>query len=194
MSVIIKWNMNSRNKPGMPEMGITLLEAVIAMTIFSFFTGAIYRAVRASSSSAQRISQRLYLQMEARRALLNLYSIIQSGIELIVPQPGATLSHVSLRDLHNNIHFIYPRKNEEISAAEKEDRYDIVLVIQSPGNTEPSQEKVILKHVKKITFAAHDYCGVHVNLTLSNAGGNFSVVNFIHLKNSSALDIEIASP
>jgi type II secretory pathway pseudopilin PulG len=96
----------------------TLLETIIAMMIFSFFLAAMYRTISYSSASAQRVSQRLYLQMEARIAILDLYSRIQEGIELILPAPGSTLSYLALRDLHSNIHVIYLKKNETFSKSE----------------------------------------------------------------------------
>ncbi len=86
--------------------------------IFSFFLAAMYRTISYSSASAQRVSQRLYLQMEARIAILDLYSRIQEGIELILPAPGSTLSYLALRDLHSNIHVIYLKKNETFSKSE----------------------------------------------------------------------------
>ncbi|MBF0410856.1 MAG: type II secretion system protein [Candidatus Riflebacteria bacterium] len=169
------------------KSAVTLVELAIAMCIFSFVAAGSFRAFQLFTGKASRnLSQRLVLQMEARKAFLVLFHEIQGGIEIVYPQPGTTLPYFLYRDFVNNLQLIYLEKDPETTKSEKEDMFRVVQGIKDPATGQILKPKTIMKYVKTLNFTAHHNGGVVLTTSLKSANGKFSLINYVRLKNMAA--------
>ena len=169
--------------------GVTLIELILALLIFSFVIAGAFRALSVFGGKAsETLSQRLVLQMEARKALLNLYREIQQGIEVILPAPGCTLPYLVYRDFINNIHVIYLEKDATTSKTEGEPLYKVMEGIKISSGAGTTPPKLVMKYVSKSNFTTHHYGGILLSCSLKGGKGRFDLVNYVRLKNLAAED------
>lgn len=135
---------------------------------------------------SQNLSKRLVLQMEARKALLNLYREVQEGIEVIQPAPGSTLPYMIYRDLRNNIIIVYLEEDPVLSKDRSTKLYKAMIGIKDPKNPSSEKPKILMRYVSSLNFTAHHHGGVLISCTLRHARGKFSLVNYVRLKNTAA--------
>ena len=175
-------------RPGLPaSRGFTLLEGIIAMVILSFVLAGAFRALQVYSSKAsQNLSKRLILQMEARRAILTLYKVVQEGIEVVLPSPGQTLPYLVFRDFLNNIQIVYLEKDPDLSREEGEDLFKVMMGVKDPGAQKAEAPKVLMRYVTSLNFTTHHVGGVLISCSMRGGKGKFSMVNYVRLKNMAA--------
>lgn len=167
--------------------GLTALELVIAMMIFSFVVAGGFRAFQVYAGKAsQNLSKRLVLQMEARRAVLTLYKVVQEGVEVVVPSPGQTLPYLVFRDFLNNIQIIYLEKDPVLSEQESDDLYKVMMGLKDPSGKKADKPKVLMRYVTSLNFTTHHVGGVLISCSMRGGKGRFSMVNFVRLKNTAA--------
>ncbi len=172
-----------------PRSGVTIVELLIASVIFSFVIAISYRAlVLFTGRASETLSKRLILQMEARRAFLTLYREVQEGIEVILPQPGATLPYFVYRDFVNSIHVIYLEKDLELSKTEGEDLFKLMEGLKDPGGEKSKEPRILARYVTSLNFTTHHFGGVLISCSLKGGKGRFSLVNFVRLKNVTVED------
>ncbi len=173
-------------RPGLTT-GITLVEMMIAVVIFSFVLAAGYRAMSVfMGKTSQRLSERLVLQMEARKALLSLYQRLQQSIEILAPAPGTTLPYIVYKDLENNVCCLYLEPDAAKTKAEAQPIFRAMLLVRNPAKPAPEPPTPVMQQVVKLQFTAHSPTGVFISATLRGGKGEFSLVNFVRLKNSEA--------
>ncbi len=170
-----------------PRQGMTFAEVMIASVVLLILFAGVFRLFQTLyGKKAAGISQRLELQMEARRALINLYGEIQEGIELLKPEPGVTLPFMAIRDSVNNVHFIFQKKDAVASERQKRDIFRLYTVVYDIERNVGSQPREIMTNVERLNFTAHGYGGVVVTSDLKEGEASFSFVNMIRLKNALA--------
>ena len=171
------------------RIGLTLIELIVAMSIFSFVAAGMFRALQVfAGKTSENLSNRLVLQMEARRAFLTMFQRIQQGIEIVLPSPGSTMPYLVFRDFLNNVRIVYLKKDEKVSKQEGEDMYTALEGIKETGSKKAEKPVVLMRYVKSLNFTAHHYGGVLVSCTLKSGKGQFSLVNYVRLKNMTAED------
>lgn len=167
--------------------GFTLVELMVTVVVMSFVVAGLHNLMRGLlGHGAKNISQNLHLQMEARRALLNLYREIQEGIEILKPDPGVTLPYLVLRDNVNNIHFIYLKRDKAASEQLKRPMFRLYSVLYDIATERASAPRELVANVESLNFTAHGYSDVVITSTLREGNAVFSFVNQIGLKNSLA--------
>ncbi|MBF0544382.1 MAG: hypothetical protein HQM08_08110 [Candidatus Riflebacteria bacterium] len=167
------------------KKAVTLVEILVVALILGVLLAMMTNFFRFFfGRSVTQVSQKLALQMEARRGLVNIFSEIQEGIELMQPSPGQTLPYLVLRDYVNNLHFIFQKKCPSVSDRSKTDIYNLYSSIHDIEKSATSQPKEILRNVERLTFTAHGYNGVVVTATLRDGTSTFSFVNLVRLKNA----------
>lgn len=177
-----------RPKP-LKKVGVTLLEVVIAMVIFSFFMAIFFRVMeRVVGRTSQQLSNRLILQMEARRALLGIYHHLQQGIEILSPQPGSTLPYLMYRDIEHNICCLYLTPDATKTKEEKRPMYRVHHLKRDPAKGTAESPSQVLDRVVRLNFTAHSPSGLFLSLSLANENREYSLVNFVRFKNSLATD------
>ncbi len=169
--------------------GFSLVETLIALTIFGLVIAGCFQLFRNfSGRNAVRLTARLELQLEVRRAMVNLYREIQEGIEIFKPDPGSTLPFLMLRDYLNNLHMLYLEK--DIAASKREGcdifRLNSVTYDVESGVSSPPHE--VLANITAMNFTSHGFGGVLVTGYLRKEQAHFSFVNMIRLKNATAGD------
>lgn len=173
--------------PSGSAAGITLVEMMIAVVIFSFVLAAGYRAMSVfMGRTSQRLSERLVLQMEARKALLTLYQRLQQSIEILAPAPGTTLPYIVYKDLENNVCCLYLEPDAAKTKVEAQPIFRAMLLVRNPAKATPEPTVPVMQQVVKLQFTAHSPTGVFISATLRGGKGEFSLVNFVRLKNSEA--------
>lgn len=174
--------------PFMKRKALTFAELTVAVLIFAIVSIGIYQMMQSFlGRHAAKISKRLNLQIEARRALVNLYQDIQEGIEILKPNPGFTLPYLILRDNVNDLHFIFQKKDIGQSELLKKDifrLYSVKYDMQEERIATGPRE--LLKNIERLNFTAHGYAEVVIASTLQDGEALFSFVNMIGLKNACA--------
>ncbi|RCK77899.1 MAG: hypothetical protein OZSIB_2058 [Candidatus Ozemobacter sibiricus] len=141
--------------------------------IFRFFTGR----------QVANISSRFHLQMEVRRALVNLYGEAQEGIELLKPDPGSTLPYMVLRDQVNNLRLIFLRRDSTLSEKNGFDTFRLYSVLYDIKTGRCSPVREILSGLRAMNFTAHGFGSVVVSGTLTEGQMSYAFLNQIRLKN-----------
>ncbi len=167
--------------------GVTMIELIIALMILSFAVAGGFRAFQVfAGKTSQNLSQRLILQMEARRAIVGLYKVIQDGIEVVVPFPGQTLPYLVFRDFLNNVQIVYLEKDPDLSREEGEDLYKVMMGLRDPSGQKAVKPKVLMRYVAGLNFTTHHVGGVFISCSMRGGKGKFSMVNYVRLKNMAA--------
>ena len=171
------------------KRGMTLVETLISLTLFGLVLAGSFQMFRNTSGrNAVRLTARLELQLEVRRALVNIFSEIQEGIEIFKPDPGATLPFLVLRDYLNNLHFLYLEKDLVASKREGCDIFRLYTVTHDVERKTTSRPREILANLTGMNFTAHGFGGVVVTGQLRKETALFSFINMIRLKNATAGD------
>jgi len=169
--------------------GMSLIELLIAMTIFGLILAGCFQLFRNfSGRNAVRLTARLELQLEVRRAMVNLYREIQEGIEIFKPDPGATLPFLMLRDYLNNLHLLYLEKDLAATKREGCDMFRLYSVTYDVGTQASSAPREVLANITSMNFTSHGFAGVLITGYLRREQASFSFVNMIRLKNATAGD------
>jgi len=138
--------------------------------------------------TSENLSKRLILQMEARKALINLYRELQEGIEVISPAPGTTLPYLAFRDYVNNVRMVYLEEDKKLSREEGRTIYQAMTLTRNPAKTKSDNPKLLMKYVVKLNFTTYNPGGVLISATLRSGTGDFSLVNFVRLQNVTSED------
>jgi hypothetical protein len=160
---------------------------IIVTLLMSFIMAGLFNIFRQlTHGGAVRITNKLTLQLEARRALTNLYQEVQEGIELLKPDPGSTLPFAVLRSGVNNVHFLYLKRDDTASARHQFDLFRLYSVIYDVETAQTGTPREILAGIETLNFTAHGYGALLVTSTLREGQESFSFVNMIRLKNLTA--------
>lgn len=168
---------------------MSLIETLISLTLLGLILAGSFQLFRNSTGrNASRLTARLELQLEVRRALVNVFGEIQEGIEIFKPDPGSTLPFLVLRDYLNNLHFLYLEKDQVASKREGCDIFRLYSVIHDVERKTMSKPREILANLTRMSFTAHGFGGVVVTGQLRKDSALFSFINMIRLKNATAGD------
>lgn len=166
--------------------GFSLIEVLISLTLLGLVLGGAFRLFAFfTGPKVANISARLQLQMETRRALVNLYSEAQEGIEVLKPDPGATLPYLVLRDLVNNLHFIFLKKDAVLTEKVGSDIFRLYSVVYDVTKAQSSQAHELLSGLSSMNFTSHGFGAFLVTGTLREGEMKYSFINMIRLKNVS---------
>jgi len=150
------------------------------------FSGAFMALKTFNGKASQNISKRLVLQMEARKALTNLYRTIQDGLEVISPAPGMTLSYLSYRDIVNNIKVVYLEKDEYWSKIEGKTIYKAMILTKDTSGAVTKKAKCFMRHIQSLNFTSYSPGAVLISANMYSGKGEFSLINFMRLQNVSS--------
>jgi len=163
---------------------LSIVEIVISSALLS---GLIVSGVQIwqifQGKASENLSKRLVLQMEARRALLSLFRVLQEGIEVVTPSPGTTLPYLVFKDGLNNLRMVYLEEDPARSKEEKRTIYRAMIVVRDPTNAAASEPHALMENVVKLHFTTWSPGGVLITTTLHKGTGDFSLVNFVRLQN-----------
>ncbi|MBF0499312.1 MAG: type II secretion system protein [Candidatus Riflebacteria bacterium] len=167
----------------------TLVELLIGLAILGMLFATGFKAWQLfSGQQAENLSKRLILQMEARKAFLNLSKQLQEGIEIVSPRPGTTIPYLVFKDYLNNVRMVYLEEDPVRTRSEKRPIYRALMVIRDSTSGITGQPSLLMEHVVKLNFTSHSTSGILVTCTLHGGSGDFGLINFIRLQNSATED------
>lgn len=171
----------------MRNKGFSFVEMIVAMLLMAAFFGTGYKAWQTfTHKKAENLSKRLVLQMEARKAFLNLTRELQQGIEVVVPKPGTTLPYLVYKDYVNNLRVVFLEEDQVRSREEQRKIYRAISAFRDPSSPTAGPPVTLMEHVVRLNFTTHSVGGVLVSARLHGGSGDYSLVNFIRLQNVSA--------
>ncbi|NLI78240.1 MAG: prepilin-type N-terminal cleavage/methylation domain-containing protein [Candidatus Riflebacteria bacterium] len=164
--------------------GFTLIEMMVAFFVLGMLMGGCFQLFSFfTGKQVANISARFQLQMEVRRALVNLYGEAQEGIEVLKPDPGSTLPYLVLRDLVNDLHLIFLRKDDKLTEKNGSDTFRLWSVVYNIEKGTCREPHEILSGIRTMNFTAHGFGSVVVSGTLQEGQARYSFLNMIRLKN-----------
>lgn len=175
----VKWDMR--------RTGFSFIEVILALLLLSAFFGTGYKAWQSfTHKKAENLSKRLVLQMEARKAFLNLTRELQQGMEVVSPKPGTTLPYLVYKDYVNNLRVVFLDEDPVRSREERRTIYRAISAFRDPSSPTAAAPVTLMEHVVRLNFTAYSPGGVLVSARLHSGNGDYSLVNFIRLQNVSA--------
>ncbi|MBI3038557.1 prepilin-type N-terminal cleavage/methylation domain-containing protein [bacterium] len=174
-------------QPGKLCRGFSIVELMVAMAIFSILGGMGFQAFQVfRGKSSENLSKRLVLQMEARKAIVTLYRELQEGIEVVSPTSGCTLPYLVYKDYINNVRMVYLVEDPIRTKEEGQTVFKAMTVTYDPSGISVKEPRCLMQHVIKLNFTTYSPGGCLISATLRGGHGDFSVINFVRLKNVSS--------
>ena len=171
----------------MRQKGFSFLETVLAMLLLAAFFGTGFKAWQTSThKKSENLSKRLVLQMEARKAFLNLTRELQQGIEIILPKPGTTLPFLVYKDYTNSLRVVNHEEDPARTREQKRPMFRTISTRRDPSEPTAGPPVILMEYVARLNFTAHSAGGILVSVRLHGGSGDFSLINFIRLQNVSA--------
>ena len=156
---------------------VSLLVAFVAT-----FGIRILSAMRTSADPT--ITNKLILQMEARKTADEVIEGIREATEVVKPGVGETSPYLVYLDARNRIGCLYLETDRKHSDAFSKSLFRLIrYVAKDPLTYDASQEKVVGEMIKAVTFTSTSPRSVQVNLTLANEKGEFQVLSHVGLMN-----------
>ncbi len=173
-----------RSRSELRPRGFTITEIVISVGILLFLISLGLRSWQLfRGKTSENLSKRLLLQMEARRALLQLYRLVQEGVEVVSPLPGATLPYLVFKDGLNDIRMLFLEQDDQGSKEEGTQVFRLMVIRRDIGKNLTEPPKCLMEHVVRLTFTTYHPGGVLISAVLRGGKGEFAFVNFVRLQN-----------
>ncbi|MBF0407541.1 MAG: hypothetical protein HQM10_09305 [Candidatus Riflebacteria bacterium] len=167
------------------RLGYTLVELVMVFLIANilFFMG--YRTLTSlRRSSEPGLSNRLMIQMEARKAADNISDMIRSSSEIIRPLTGETTPFLVTKDLVNNICLYYLIDDRGNSEKFQKKLFKLISYTHDySGGYSGKNEKLVCSSIKSVTFTSTTPSSVTMNATLAAEKGEFQFITEIGIMN-----------
>lgn len=168
----------------------SLVELVVVGMIMSLLLAVAFRFfAHFRTSVAPKVSDRLFLQMEARNAADTLIHRIREGSDIVRPLLGETCPFLILKDAVNNMAYFYLEYDEENTRTCKKNLYHLILYSSDHSGTyQADREKILLRSIRRLTFTPISPDSVQINATLANAKEDFQFVGTVGLMNLGSFD------
>ncbi|MBI3038339.1 prepilin-type N-terminal cleavage/methylation domain-containing protein [bacterium] len=167
--------------------GFTLIEIIVVVAIIAVFLVMAFHAF-SQSKKTQSISEKLTLQIDAIRASDKLIDHIREGIEVVRPIIPETSPFLVLKDIINQTNVLYLESDEQSSKLSKMQLFKVVSYTTAYGPYDKRNEKVLFGSIKRLTFTCISPNRVQIDLTLSNAQGEFRSITQVGLLNFGGLE------
>ena len=165
--------------------GFTLVELMVVVGLITIVSAMVFQLLSNLRKSAEPdVSNRLLLQMEARKGADVLTAHLRECSEVVRPLIGETIPYLVVKDLVNNICVMYLDNDEKNSKVLKKNVYKLVLYTNDhTGGYKKNNEKVLVEAVKQLTFTCVSPFSVMINLTLASEKGEFQFLSHLGLMN-----------
>ena len=173
---------NSRELHLSRRVGFTTIELLVVAGIIGLLFSVLLRFY--SFSSTTSVTDKLILQMEARRSTDEVSAELRVCSSVIRPVPGETLPFLFARDLRNRIVFLYIDKDELHTMKYKKNLYRLILYRYDFSDTyDPKNERILAESIKSLTFTSHDPNSIQVNMAVANDKQDFQIVTRVGMMN-----------
>jgi hypothetical protein len=166
-----------------------LIELIIVMMICLLLSTIALTLFQRSTSSQEKITGKLTLQMEARKASDVLIACLRESSEVIRPSLGETLPFLVVKDLTNEVVLMYQEHDEESSRRFKRNLTRLVAYSSEFGRGYvPANEKILLKALRNLTFTCLSPGGVILEATVANEREEFQFLTHVGFVNLGAVE------
>ncbi|MBI3038469.1 hypothetical protein HYY75_05375 [bacterium] len=180
-----KTRTKNRATPPARKFGYTLVEISISALIFILVGLMVGRTLTQLRTSTQPgLSDRLILQMDARKSADEITKIIRESGEIVRPFIGETSPYLVLKDVINNVCILYLDNDEETSKICNKKLFKLVFYVgNQSGSFKKEDQRILVRSVKRLTFTSVSPFSVSVNATLANLKGEFQFLTHIGIMN-----------
>ncbi len=169
--------------------GYTLVELLVGATIMTVVLTVAFRFMAHMNQVAPNISERLALQMEARKAADSMVNLVRESTEIVKPSLGESRPYLVYKDTLNYTTVLYLIKDDKSSKTCKKNLYKLVQYRDEyTGKYEPGNEKVLFEAVERLTFTCLSPMNVLANVTVANEKGNYQFITFLGVMNLGGLE------
>jgi hypothetical protein len=136
----------------------------------------IYRNVQSGAQTA--LSERLLLQMEARKLADRLPQRIRECSEIVRPNMGESLPFVVLKDTFNNLVLIYLSEEKKPSGIEtRKQTFQVIDYTNDySGGFSAQREKILAGGVSRLSFTCHSPHSLQITATACNDRTDFQYI------------------
>ncbi|MFZ2960431.1 MAG: hypothetical protein WA705_26430 [Candidatus Ozemobacteraceae bacterium] len=169
-----------------PRHGFSLIEIVIVGGIMVMGFAVFFRFMQIRSMSDSGLTNRLTLQIEARRAADVLIGRLREASEILRPTLGETVSYVAFLDSINQACLVYPTLDVENSAKYKKDLFRVLSFTRDPGGTGSGKESSLIRSVKRVAFTLLAPNSIQISITVANEKEEYQLLTEVGLMNFGA--------
>ena len=152
------------------RLGIGLLELIIAGSILLVCMGMFFQwQVQTKNKAEGGLTDRLALQMDARKAADALTSHLRECSEVVRPYPGESRPWLLTRDSSNQTNLLYLDADVPGSKRAGKSLFRLLSYTSDfSGTFRSDREKVLADSIEQLTFTTVSPTGVQLNATLAN--------------------------
>lgn len=167
--------------------GVGVTEMLVAVSVVLVVLTTGYMLVRAARVSTEAsLGPSMGLQLNSRKALVEMVRELQESIEIVRPSAGGSLSYLLARDKLNRILTLYIVKNERDSTRAGRPLHDLYLYRFDHGERAPAMnQRLVLSGVERAAFTALSSGLVQVHLDLHEQGKSFPFLTGVRCRNIS---------
>ncbi len=177
------------------RLAFTLTEVLIAFSLSVVLSGALYFAFsflfsRKSASSLTNLTDRSFIQKDARMAMRKFFLRLREGTQLLSPAPGDTSASLVFRDILNDrirLRLITAEKriiSERFLAGTWTQETKPRVLTTSGGDKICPAFPIRIPNCSNVSFTALSPTCVAIHLTLTWRGNHDSLMTAITLRNA----------
>ena len=166
--------------------GVTMIEIIVVSLILGLCGAVFFRLVSSRAVAESTLTNRLQLQMEARRAADTLTAHLREASEIMRPTLGQTLSYVTYLDSINRTCMLYPTRDDENSEKYKRPLVKIMSYVRPSGGTGAGETRLLARSVHRAAFTVVSPHSVQINITVAGEKEEYQFLTQAGLMNFGA--------
>lgn len=171
---------------GRGPSGFTMIEIIVVAALLAVAIAIAFRVVGSRGVAESTLTNRLQLQMEARKAADALTAHLREASEIIRPTLGQTLSYVSYLDAINRTCLIYPTHDAESSEKFKRTLFKILAFTRDSAAAGGGETRTLARSVHRAAFTILSPNSVQINITVAGEKEEYQFLTQAGLMNFGA--------
>ncbi len=163
-----------------------MAEIIIVTAIVGIGAAVFFRFWYSRTSAETSITNRLTLQIDARKAADVMIARLREASEVLRPTLGESLSYVTFLDAVNRAGMLYPTRDEESSKKFKRDLLQIIHHASEANGAPPSRQNIIARAVKRLAFTLTAPNSIQISVTVANEKEEYQLLTEVGLMNFGA--------
>lgn len=163
--------------------GATLIEALVALSVFLLLMILVVGIVRWSQKAVQGgLEPHADLQQATQRALLIFLKELEECIEFVRPAPGSTLTYFVGRGKLNEIVTGYQEQDMQGSTRAGRPLYHFYLHRYDPSDPSASKRDLLVSKIERLTFTSRSPGLLQVHMRLFEAGKSYALLTTVRAR------------
>jgi prepilin-type N-terminal cleavage/methylation domain-containing protein len=173
--------------PTVRQRGFTAVELVVVAILMALAFTVFYKFFGNRANTEAQLTNRLSLQVEARKAADMVIAQLREASEVVKPTLGQSSSFVVFLDAINRTCLLYPTRDQENSARYKKDLFKLVsFTHEYPGSGAATKEKFIARSLRRVAFTVLAPNSVQINVIVANEKEEYEFLTEAGLMNFGA--------